>query len=137
MKLENKKALASRALNIARTRIIFNAKRLSEIKEAITKQDIKDLKETGAISIREEKGRRKVQKRKIRRMAGSIRKSVKNGKRSYVVLTRKLRKYLRHLKARNQISPTEVTQLRKLIRASEFRSLSHMKERINQLKEEK
>lgn len=46
MKLENKKDLASRALKVGKNRIAFNKSRLTEIKEAITKQDFKDLKES-------------------------------------------------------------------------------------------
>lgn len=136
MKLENKKNLVARALKIGRRRVIFNTQRLSEIKEAITKQDIKDLKEGGAISIREAKGRRKIQKRKTRRRPGSIKKKVNTRKQDYVILTRKLRKHLSNLKARGKISNEDFKGLRKVIRASEFRSLAHMKEKISQMKEE-
>jgi len=41
MKLDKKKNLAKRVLNVGKERIIFVKERLSEIKEAITKQDIK------------------------------------------------------------------------------------------------
>jgi len=136
VKLENKKSLAARALNIGKGRVIFNISRLSEIKEAITKQDIKDLKEGGAISIRETKGRRKVQKRRTRRKAGSIKKKVSTRKQDYVKLTRKLRKYLANLKARDNISNEDVKTLRKEIRSGDFRSLANMKESIKQMKEE-
>jgi len=80
MRLEKKKQLAARSLNVGSTRVIFNTQRLSEIKEAITKQDIKDLKNSGAILIREKKGRRKNKKRKIRRGVGSVRKKGKHEK---------------------------------------------------------
>ena len=77
MKLENKKDLASRALGIGKNRIVFNSERLNEVKEAITKQDIKDLLASKAIMIREIKGRKKVERSKRRRGPGSIRKKVK------------------------------------------------------------
>ena len=67
MKLENKRSLISRALNIGKGRIVFNSARLSELKEAITKQDMKDLKESGAITIKEKKGRLTKTKRKKRK----------------------------------------------------------------------
>ncbi|MBS3098964.1 hypothetical protein J4462_02020 [Candidatus Pacearchaeota archaeon] len=135
MELKNKKSLASRALGIAKSRIIFNTARLSEFKEAITKQDIKDLKEAGAIFIREKKGRKKIKKRKTRRRSGSIKKYVNRKKKDYVTLTRKLRTYLAHSRARKIITGEEFKTLRKEIRASNFRSLAHMKERIKQMKE--
>ncbi len=135
MKLEKKRALASRALKLGQKRIIFNVERLSEIKEAITKQDIKDLKQSGAISVKEKKGRRKVVKRKTRRRAGSIKKKVNTRKQDYATLTRKLRAHLTVLKRLNTISPEDLAQLRKEIRSKSFRSLSHMKESIKSLGE--
>lgn len=130
MKLENKKELAARALNVGKNRVVFNIQRLSEIKEAITKQDIKDLKGSGAIFIKEEKGRRKVERRKTRRRAGSIKKKVKNSKRQYIILTRKLRAHLAKLKSEGRISREQFVQLRKEIKARNFRDLSHLKEKI-------
>ena len=43
MQLNNKKELASRVLGIGKKRIIFNKEALEDVKEALTKQDIKDL----------------------------------------------------------------------------------------------
>jgi len=136
MKLEKKKAFAARALRIGVSRVVFNTKRLSEIKEAITKQDIKDLKEAGALSIREKKGHRKLKKRKTRRRAGSIKIKVNTRKKDYVTLTRKLRFYLSHQKLRGKISLEQFKNLRKEIRAKDFRSLAHMKERIFKMEAE-
>jgi large subunit ribosomal protein L19e len=130
MKLENKKALASRTLNVGRNRIIFNTERLSELKEAITKQDIRDLLASGAIHIKEKSGRKTKKQRRTRRRAGSIKKTVANSKAHYVSLTRKLRSHLAHLKKTNQMTGENVTKVRKEIRASAFRSLAHMKEHI-------
>lgn len=137
MKLEKKRELASRALGIGKNRIVFNTFRLSELKEAITKQDIKDLKEQGVIIIKEVKGRKTKQKKKTRRRAGSVKKKVKNSKQTYVKLTRKLREYLKKLKDNDKISRDDFYMLRKEIRASSFRSLAHIKERISQMRAEK
>ena len=73
MKLNRKKELVSRTIGVGKGRILFNKERLSEIKEAITKQDIRDLVESKAIMIREITGRRKVERRRTRRRIGSIR----------------------------------------------------------------
>lgn len=132
MKLEAKKELVARALKVGKNRIVFNTERLSELKEAITKQDIKDLKSSGAIHIKEVAGRKTKKKRKTRRREGSIKKTVKNSKEKYVTLTRKLRTYISYLKKTGQISPEKVSEIRKEIRASAFRSLANMKERIAQ-----
>jgi len=49
MNLGKKKLLAARTLKVGKARIFFVDSRKSEIKEAITKQDIRDLKQDGAI----------------------------------------------------------------------------------------
>ena len=130
MKLENKKELAARTFNVGKSRIVFNVARLSEIKEAITKQDMKDLHASGVIYIREIKGRRKLKKRKSRRRAGSIRKKAIDKKHEYVKITRKLRTYLKSLRAQGKISAEDYKQIRKEIRQGSFKTLARMKERI-------
>lgn len=137
MKLENKKAFASRTLGVGKGRIVFNKNRLDEIKQAITKQDILDLKNAGSILIKEKSGRKKVEKRKSRRRAGSIKKKVKRGKKTYVLRTRKLRAYLSMLKEKGKLPRENYYTLRKEIKASSFRNLSHIKERIASMEKEK
>jgi len=136
MKLENKKQLAARTLDVGKGRIVFNIQRLSEIKEAITKQDIKDLKNSGAILVRDKKGHKKIVRRKTRRRAGSVRKKVNTRKQDYVILTKKLRAYLLNLRTRGKISQEEYKSLRAEVRTSEFRSLAHLKERFSEAKNE-
>ncbi len=43
MNLRTKKELAAKALKVGKERIVFVEARLDEIKEAITKQDMRDL----------------------------------------------------------------------------------------------
>ena len=130
MKLDKKKVLAARTLGVGKARVIFNTSRLEEIKESITKQDIKELKLSGAITIKEIKGRKKIEKRKTRRRAGSIRKKVNKKKRDYMTLTRKLRFYISELKKQEKLSPERYREIRKEIRASTYRSKAHLKERL-------
>ena len=63
MNLGKKKMLASRTLKVGKERIVFVKGRLEEIKDAITKQDIRDLNKEGAILIKDVKGRKKNIKR--------------------------------------------------------------------------
>ena len=132
MNLLKKKILVARTLKVGKGRIIFNTQRLNEIKEAITRQDIRELFKDGAISIREIKGRKKNIKRKIRRRAGSIKKTVSTRKRDYMNLTRKLRAYIVELKKHGTITVEKYRKLRKEIRASIFRSKAHFKEGLSE-----
>ena len=133
MNLGKKTALAARTLKVGKGRIVFVKSRLNEIKEAITKQDIRDLQKEGAIIIKGIKGRRKVKKNKSR-SPGNIRKKVNKRKKEYVIITRKLRKYVAELKKQGKISNESFKEIRKKIRNREFRSLAHLKEHIGGLK---
>ena len=134
MNLRKKKLLAKRALNVGNARIIFLQSRLDEIKEAITKQDIKTLQKDGAIIIREIKGRRKIMKKKTKRGPGKRKKNVNTRKRDYIILTRKLRKHVADMKIKGIITKEEGTEIRKRIRNKVFRSKSHLKEHIGGLR---
>ncbi len=130
MKLDKKKILAARVLGVGKGRIIFNNQRLEEIKEAITKQDIRDLAADGAISVRDVTGQRTVERRKTRRRMGSIRKKVKPGKHAYILRTRKLRNYVAELRKQGKLTPEQYRAVRKQIKASMYRNKAHMKEHL-------
>jgi len=136
MKLDKNKELAVRALKVGKARIVFNINRLDEIKEAITKQDIRDLVSSGAIKVDEIKGRKTKRKRKTRRRIGSVKIKVNTRKRDYMTITRKLRSYLLDLKKRNAIPADVYKQMRKEIRLSSFKSLAQMKDRIAKIRRE-
>jgi len=133
LKLNKKKELAARTLKVGKGRIVFNKERLSEIKEAITKQDIRELLRDKAIIIKEIRGSRKTVKRKTRRRAGSIKQPKKKKKREYIIITRKLRAYLSGLKEGGIITRDDFWQLRKEIRSREFKSKASLKDRVNQM----
>lgn len=135
--LSNKKALAARTLNVGKKRIYFNNDNLTEIKEAITKQDIRDLYSEGAIKIRPIKGRRKIKGRKTRRGPGRIKRTINKRKQTYVKITRKLRNYLKELKRIEAIETPLYIELRKKIRMREFKSKAHLKEYLKDYKKAK
>ena len=134
MNLRNKKELAKRTFNIGKDRIVFLKSRLEEIKEALTKQDIRDLRQDGAILIKDIKGRKKVKKRKTRKGPGKIKKKIKTRKQDYVIMTRKLRRYVAEMKKQGKLSPVEVKDIRKKIRNRIFRSKAHLKQYIEELR---
>ena len=59
MNLRAKKQLAANTFGVGKSRILFVNERIEEIKEAITKQDMRNLQKEGAIIIKEIKGRAK------------------------------------------------------------------------------
>jgi large subunit ribosomal protein L19e len=126
--LDKRKFLASKVLGVGMNKILFDTSRLEEIKEAITKQDIRDLYENGAITIKERIGRRKYVKRTTKRGFGKIKKMVRHPKRDYMIMTRKLRRYSKELLKQNKMDKEKYFTIRKMIRAKTFKDKSHLKE---------
>jgi len=111
MNLAKKKQLAAKTLGVGKNRIKFNPEGFDEIKEAITKEDIRTLNQNGIISIKPINGRKAVEKRTTRRGFGKIKIKVKNRKRDYVRITRRLRWYLKMLKSEGKISKEDYFSL--------------------------
>ena len=128
MNLAKKKQLAAKTLEVGKGRITLDTERLNEIKEAITKQDIKDLAKAGAIKIKPIKGRKKIKKRRTKKRGGKIKKITKKRKREYVKTTRKLRTYITELKKQNRINKEKYKELRRKIKARDFKSKAQLKE---------
>jgi len=128
MNLAKKKILAAKALKVGKNRVIFSKEGLSEIKEAITKDDVKTLFSEGIIAIKPVKGRKTVKKRRTRRGPGKIKKKVNHRKQVYVKITRKLRSYVRILRDKGEIEKDLYYELRKKIRMRAFKSKANLKE---------
>jgi large subunit ribosomal protein L19e len=133
MNLRKKKELASRTFKVGKERIIFVQSRINEIKEAITKQDMRDLLVDGAIIIREMTGRKKVVKVN-RRSVGNVRKKVNVRKQKYVIMTRKLRGYVKKMETAGNLTRDEVKSIRKKIRNKGFKSQANLKEHIGEIR---
>jgi len=76
MNLRSKKQLAANTFGVGKSRIMFVNERIEEIKEAITKQDMRNLLQDGAIIIKEVKGRSKNVGKKKKRKFSKRRKNV-------------------------------------------------------------
>ncbi|MFH1365361.1 MAG: 50S ribosomal protein L19e [archaeon] len=134
MDLGKKRALAARTLKVGKERIFFVPSRLDEVKEAMTKQDIRDLHKEKAILIRDIKGRRIKIRKKKKKGDGNKKKNIKNKKKTYMILTRKLRKDLGNLKSQGKISKEESKEIRKRIRNKAYRSKAHFRLQLGEIK---
>lgn len=134
MNLVRKKNLATKVLKVGKGRIVFVKEHLPEIKEAITRMDILDLHKSGAIRIREVKGRKKVERRKNRRRIGKVKNRVNNRKAEYVTITRKLRKFVRGLVRTGKVDKDRNRELRKEIRARGFKSKRQLRDSLEEEK---
>jgi large subunit ribosomal protein L19e len=138
MSLKTQKRIAAQILKIGVTRVRFDSEKLSEIKEAITKTDIRALIKGGVISGKPYLSQSRVRARKIkeqkkkgRRKGAGSKKGTKNARSNrktlWVTKIRLLRSFLRELKTKGKI---EVKDYRNLILKSKggfFRSKRHLK----------
>ena len=129
--LTSRKELAAKVLGVGKNKILFDVSRIDDIKEAITKQDIRDLYADGAISTKENSGRKSSVKRNTRRGPGKIKLTVRTPKRDYVFLVRKLRSYLEELRKQGKVDEDKFFDLRRKIKAGLFKSKTHFKEHLS------
>lgn len=138
MNLKNKKRIAARLLKSGEKRVWFNPDKLSEIKEAITKDDIRNLIRDGTIRIKQKRGisrfrfrKKLIQKRKGRRQGPGTRKGKATSrlprKREWIIKVRKLRGFLKLLKDKKVLAPKQYSTLRLKIKGGFFRSKRHLK----------
>ena len=133
--------MSAQILKVGENRVWFDSDRLSEIKEAITKQDIRDLIKDGAIKAKPIKGtsrgrhrKRLQQKRKGLRQGPGKRKGMRStkryGKKVWMKRVRLLRKILSENK--KNITLEKYWQLRKEIKAGEMKYKKNLFERIKE-----
>ena len=133
MQLFKKKELAAKALGVGKSRVIFVEGNLPQIKEAITRADMKELFNAGAIKVRDVQGRKTPVKRKNRRGVGKIKKRVNTRKQEYAKSTRKFRKIAKSLHRLGKIDAEKHQKIRRLIRARHFKSKRHLNESLGDL----
>ena len=136
--LELQKRIAASVLKIGKSRVWFDPSRIDDIREAITKDDIRALIKEKAIKKMPKKGRkrragklRQKRKRKGRRRGfGKKKKIVKKRKKDYMIKIKNLRKYIKQLKNEGIINAKESRRLLGLAKAGMFKSKKDIKEKI-------
>ncbi len=138
MDLSVQKRLAADVLGCAESNVRFEESRLSEIKEAITKTDLRTLANQGAIYKLPIRGSSKVrtrlmhaQKAKGRRRGHGSHKGVKTArtpkKRTWINRVRKQRDFLKSLREGEHITGETFRMLYDKSRGGFFRSHRHIK----------
>lgn len=137
MQLKSQRRLAAQLLDVGENRVWFDEARLEEVKEAITKADIKKLIKDFAIQARPQKSisgfrRRKkyLQKRKGRQQGKGSRKGTFNArlpsKEEWKIKVRLQRSLLKKLRAKKIIDPKTFRKLYLKSKGGFFRSRRHV-----------
>ncbi len=138
MNLSTQRRLASDILKIGKNRVYFDPSNLDEIKEALTKEDIRKLIRDRIIQKKPIKGISKSrfirylkQKRKGRRQGEGSRKGKSTArlsrKRKWIMLVRSQRNLINELRDKNIITKRTYRELYKKIKGGFFRSRKHIK----------
>ncbi|MEK6963456.1 MAG: 50S ribosomal protein L19e [Nanoarchaeota archaeon] len=138
MQLTVQRRLASQVLNVGPKRICFDSAQLNDIKEAITKADIRGLISHGAITRIPTKGiskgrtrHNKAQKRKGLRKGPGSRKGGMHArlpkKGAWMNKVRIQRRFLQELKEKKFINPSIFRELYYKSKGGYFRSKRHIK----------
>lgn len=138
VQLTVQKRLAGQILKCSPKRIVFDQSRITDIKESITKSDIRGLIKDKAIIRLQKDGISRVRARKIRRQkqrgkrrgSGSrkgTRNARNNSKRVWINQIRLLRDILKQLKDKKLIETSTYRELYDKAKGGFFRSKRHLK----------
>jgi len=138
MNLTLQRRLASQILKCAPEKVKFNTEKLADLKESITKADVKSMIAKGAITVKataeSSRGRiRKVQAQKkkgLRKGLGSRKGTANarsNEKEVWMNKIRKQRDFLKQLRDKSKITPAIYQKLFRKAKGGYFRSQRHLK----------
>lgn len=127
--------MAAKILKCGEHRVWFDPARLDEIKQAITRTDIKRLIKRGIIKKLPEKGTSRARARKIaqqkkkgrRKGRGSRKGAKKEGKEQWIKRIRAIRRYLKELRDSGKITKETYKDLYRKAKGGFFKSKNHVK----------
>lgn len=138
MKLTSQRRIAAQILKVGQNRILFDQEKLSEIKEAITKSDLRSLISDKVIKAKPTNNTSRFRARKIkkqkskgRRKGPGSRKGTKKArlppKKRWMIKVRAQRELIKLLKEKKVISPHLYRNLYSKVTGNFFRSRRHIK----------
>lgn len=137
--LKNQKRMAAEILGIGKNRVWINPNKQSDVSMAITKEDIKELIEEGAIKPKEKKGQSRSRVKTNKRIGQGTRKGSKNArkpqKEKWINKLRAQRKLLKQKRKEGDLSRQTYRKLYKKSKGGEIRDKSHLKSLMEEMEE--
>ncbi len=138
MDLKSQKRMASEVLDVGKSRVWIDPDRTDEVEEAITKQDIRNLVESGVIQKKQKQGssrgrarEKDAQRRKGRGKGHGSRKGSqgarKSDKEKWMENIRAIRKELKRMRDEDELTSTQYRKLYRMAKGGFFRNKKHMK----------
>ncbi len=138
MRLGNQKDMSAKMLGVGKCKVWFDTEHITEIKEAITKSDIRGLIRKRIIQRRPELGQSRVrarkrltQRRKGRQKGQGTRKGNRTSrlsrKQTWMNLVRTQREFIKELKIKQIVNTSTYRNLYSKIKGGYFRNRRHIK----------
>ncbi|MEK6934476.1 MAG: 50S ribosomal protein L19e [Nanoarchaeota archaeon] len=133
MNIKNQRRVASKLLKIGKKRVKFDIEKLAEIKEAITKSDLRSLIAKKIIKSKKQKGHSRVRSRKIKRQkkkgqrkGPGSRKGKQTSrlsrKKRWMIKVRAQRKFIKSLRGNKKITSQVYNDIYNKIKSNRFRT---------------
>ncbi|MDY6771507.1 MAG: 50S ribosomal protein L19e [Candidatus Nanohaloarchaea archaeon] len=137
MNLRSQKKMAADVLDVGKSRVWIDPDRTDEVHDAITKQDIRNLIESGVIQKKDKDGtsrgrarERDKQKKKGRHKGAGSKQGSKGGRKSekeeWMENIRALRKELKRMRDEDELDSSEYRKLYNMAKGGFFRNKKHM-----------
>lgn len=133
MTLRSQRRLAASLLRAGLSRIWIDPEEADKVRSAITREEIQTLVKEGRIRLLPKKGvsRGRARARAGRRKRSGSRKGGRGlGKKQWVLKIRAVRRHLRTLRDRRQLSPENYRMLLGMAKGGAFQSMSHIDEYV-------
>jgi large subunit ribosomal protein L19e len=145
MKVSGQKTISARILGVGKNKVWFDKNKLSEIKEAITKADLRSLIGQRIIQKKPDQGtsrvrarKRIIQRRKGRQTGQGSRKGKRTArlgrKETWMIQVRSQRMFIKELKAKSIIEIRTYRNLYSKVKGGYFRNKRHIKLYLNENK---
>lgn len=139
--LKSQRRMASEILDVGENRVKIDPDQTEKVEEAITRQDIRNLVESGVITKREEKGsskgrsrESKKQKKKGRRKGHGSRKGKhgarKSDKKKWMEQIRAIRSRLKEMRENGEIDSRQYRDLYDRAKGGFFRDVKHLENHV-------
>ena len=139
--LTTQKRMASEVMDVGKNRVWIDPEQKDRVEEAITRQDIRNLVESGAIQKKDKKGtskgrsrENKKQKAKGRQKGHGKRKGKKtarkNSKQDWMEGIRAIRKRLKQMRDEDEVNQEEYRKLYDMAKGGFFRDTQHLENHV-------
>jgi len=139
--LKSQKRMASEVMDVGKDRVWIDPEQMDRVDEAITRQDIRNLIESGAIQKKDKKGtskgrsrENKKQKKKGQRKGHGSRKGKKGARKSskdeWMEKIRAIRSRLKEMRDEDEITQDQYRKLYDMSKGGFFRDTKHLETHV-------